>query len=271
MLAITLFSCQNKKDKFLPEPNNERDDILSFEDRDAFENAIKSHKYKSKRISDTNSPDHDDFFSLLSPQGLIQIGDKIFRVDTLNKRVLVLDASHENELQSLINGDTTNPDIMIFSTHDEVLTLLEDGYTKSPTIASNARLRLFCKARFAEREKDEQMVYYGNDSYRLDNKLVYQTVGIYFSLQAKSKSEIKGIIGWNDHPISMRIQYEASWTPRCQSSGNAVQNYIGATAGNNIFTNRVYESSRALSNYSYRIRYTNQFANFTTRDYFIAD
>jgi len=207
----------------------------------------------------------------LSPQGLIQIGDKIFRVDTLNKRVLVLDAEYKSELQSLINGDTTNSNIMIFSTHDEVLTLLEEGYTKSPTITPNARIRLFCKARFARPEEDKQMVYYGNDMYRMDNKVVYQDAGIYFSLQAKSKTEIKGVIGWNDHPISLRIHYEANWTPRCQSSGNAVQNYIGATAGNNIFTNRVYESSRALSNYSYRIRYTNQFANFTTRDYFIED
>lgn len=106
--------------------------------------------------------------------------------------------------------------MMIFSTDDDVLDLLENGSQGT----SGGRVQLFCGESGAKADKkDDYDVSPFDPNYRQDNKIVYQKAGVYFSLQAKTKVQYKGWTGiWGDGgPIyDQQITYYLKYEPKCK-------------------------------------------------------
>lgn len=206
--------------------------------------------------------------SLLNEDGLILIGDHYFKVDLSAERVYVLNAQFENELNDLKDENTSNLNIMVFSTDDDVLDLVEEG-TKG-TI--NGRIELFCGESGAREDKDDSFVYepvYGD--YRQDNKVVYQKAGIYFSLQAKTKMQYKSLTGlWVDAGITYNqvINYYVKYEPKCKGVTERTDTKTDDGPSNEL-NYRAYESGRGLHKYRYEADFFGQ--GYWSRIYRIAD
>lgn len=100
--------------------------ILEIIDNMNFENYFSNVQLKS---TDDDENGMDDFLGqLLNKDGVIQIGENIFRIDLINEKVFVLDIkSKEKDYSDLIAGNAANKNIQIFSTDDDVLDIIMDG------------------------------------------------------------------------------------------------------------------------------------------------
>lgn len=206
--------------------------------------------------------------SLLNSDGLIVIGDYYFKVNLNSEKVFVLPIKDEDQLQDLRQENINSEDILVFSTDDDVLPLLSEG--SKGTI--NGRSQLFCRESNADGDKDESFAYEPfYDDYRQDNKIVYQSVGIYFSLQAKTKMQYKSLVGlWVDAGITngQELRYYVKYEPKCR---NVTENTgIKVDDGpSNELNHRAYESTRGLHKYRYEAQFYGQ--GYWSRKYIIFD
>jgi hypothetical protein len=206
--------------------------------------------------------------SLLNQDGVILIGDHYFKVNLSKEKVYVLNAQSETDLEDLKNENTRNSNIMVFSTDDDVLYLLEEG-TKG-TI--NGRTELFCGESGADSKKDDSFAVepvYGD--YRQDNKVVYQKAGIYFSLQAKTKMQYKSLTGlWVDAGVTynQQLNYYVKYEPKCKGVTERTDNKTDDGPSNEL-NYRAYESTRGLHKYRYEADFFGQ--GYWSRIYSIAD
>lgn len=80
----------------------------------------------------------DPYFSqLINKDNCIQIGAHIFRINKLEKKVLVLETKYASEYQDLVNENTSNAHIKIYSTEDDVLELVLNGEASVAKIGCN--------------------------------------------------------------------------------------------------------------------------------------
>jgi hypothetical protein len=213
----------------------------------------------------------NDFIStLLNANGMISIGDYYFKINLGTERALVLAKEHAQELADLENENLENENIMVFSTSDDVLDLLEAGVTNG----TNGRTQL-CFEGGADQKEDKEDRNYCANRVRMDNKVVYQKLGIYFSLQAKSKVYLWFDGNWisPDAP-SQEIVYYVKFEPKCSGvTENSGTRYDGWS--DNEMSYRPYERSTGLHKYFYQARFKIGFANtcgdFYSRDYLIRD
>lgn len=206
--------------------------------------------------------------SLLNEDGLIEIGDHYFKVNLSSERVYVLSNQFESEIADLKEENTDNKNILVFSTNDDVLYLIDEG--SKGTI--NGRSQLFCRESNANGDKDDEFSYDLGDDLRQDNKVVYQSVGIYFSLQAKTKMQYKNILGlWVDAGVTcctQKIEYYVKYEPKCK--GVTERSGTKEDDGNsNELNYRPYESTRGLHKYRYEARFFG--GGFWSRVYRIFD
>ena len=120
----------------------------------------------------------DDFLTLLLNQnGVIRLGEYYFKVDFNNEKVLVA-----REQGDLLNSQSKA--VMSFSTSDDVLTLLEAGYTSSPEENSGGRTEFLCGGGCASYDLGTD--YLQDPNQLLWNKITtrqrYVKAGIYFEL-----------------------------------------------------------------------------------------
>lgn len=138
---------------------------------------------KSLSTEEVELIDTNDFITtLINSDGLIQIGEYVFKIDLQSETCFVLESKYQAEIADLIIGNTQNERIMTFSTSDDVLHLLADGSKGT----QQGRTQLFCTQSGASAKEDKGFDY-ESDRFRMDNKIVYQKVAVYFSLQAKTK------------------------------------------------------------------------------------
>jgi len=83
--------------------------------------------------------------AVLNIDNIVSIQDWIIKLDKSNERVLVLHRANANLLQNLRNNNLSNPNILVFSTGDEVLELLSRGATSSLAEADLERWGIFCR------------------------------------------------------------------------------------------------------------------------------
>ena len=83
---------------------------------------------------------------LLNKDGVVQISKWICKLDFEEERVYVIADDQQKRLYQQLVRKQKNKDIYIFSFEDEVLTLLEEGYTASPSLtdAPNGRMSFLC-------------------------------------------------------------------------------------------------------------------------------
>ena len=160
-------------------------DWLYFESKSDYELAINTYRnasdslmsvfeetlnYSSMRSSLTveqreDIEIEDDLLAMmLSPIGVVQIGDYLFQIDVINDKVLVYDQTMPKSTP------------LSFSVDDEVFSLL-NGNKDSGEKGCSAKNK-------------ETGIKFANT--KIDCKVVYQRAGIYFSLQSKIKKRMWG-------------------------------------------------------------------------------
>lgn len=179
---------------------------------------------------------------LLSSQGVIQIDDWIFKIDKENERVLALHKEHENQINDLLNGNVSNPNIRLFSTEDDILSILEDE----------------ARGIFCNQSRIKYKVDNGNYTTPVENnlqcKVSYEPLGIYFQLKSDVEHRAGNLIR---KPADLGINYTYRYEGRCNSpsySENNSYNQCNATTGwcfryRGDYTIKHYEGIKALKKY----------------------
>ena len=70
----------------------------------------------------------DDFLpELLNEDGIVQIGDYLYKIDIFNKKAYVLSSVNISEYSDLVAANKSNRNIRVFTTEDDVIELAETG------------------------------------------------------------------------------------------------------------------------------------------------
>jgi hypothetical protein len=239
------------KEKSLLKDLDESADYVSLKKVSGLKLKI-SKQGRTLGIKEIELAETNDFIStLINADGMISIGDYYFKINLNTEKAYVLRKEHLAQITDLENENIENKNIMIFNTSDDVLDLLEIGVKGTTT----GRTQL-CFESGAAAKDDKEIRDYPNCSIniRTDNKVVYQKVAIYFSLQAKTK--IYGFLG-NWGPITssgQTITYYFKFEPKCQ--GVTEESGIRTDGWpDNEMSYRPYERSYGLHKYIYQAKF----------------
>lgn len=192
----------------------------------------------------------DDYLaSILNEDWIVQIGDYLYRVNIPNEKVFVLPVKHIDQYDQLVEENLKNSNIMVFSTDDDVIELVENGMT-------GQEKSLFCHDRKARRSyaisdiatitpavtmQLESRYYKGGIIFSLKSKGAYSTnlsysLKFYFQLE---NCYFKQRCGYSEGP------YSHPWrTSTSAWSGSQIKE---------IF--KWYQGSKQLKEYSYKVRF----------------
>ena len=184
--------------------------------------------------------------SLVSPQGLIQIGDYLIRVNWQDEAAYaILASSAERSLASLIAEDLHDPAVMFFASEDNILELLKAGASKGAIERTE-----WCRAERVKSDADRYGQEFGLgllDQWWYDVEHKYVNGLIYFELTTKSNYSMfdSGTIEWNP-PIEQQLTFSFDWTACNGSTGRGADTFIYFA---NKTDNDWYRGSSKLSNY----------------------
>ncbi|MFY0688957.1 MAG: hypothetical protein JXQ90_17435 [Cyclobacteriaceae bacterium] len=254
--------------------------VENNEARESFVRQVESKREdlsKSGRISlDGEVSTGDDFLdALLDQNQIVRIGDYFIKIDLPNEKVYVLPDYNSEEYDDLVSVNLQNNNIMVFSTDDEVIHLLEEGSTGT----QNGRTE-FCSESGARDDFGDEYWCYPEDicdDDRIHLAAHYLKSGVWFTLNAKMEHQTKGGIWWSSAPLKdsdgnirihgVRMQGSGSFKPKCRSTQT-----INETTTENCYNSsgvevqrswnginqRPYSSTRKLTSYSYTVRYTHK-------------
>ena len=186
--------------------------ISSFE---GFISAKEHINVSSKTVIDPTALDtliSDDYFrAMLNSDLIVQIGAYLYRVNPLTEKVYVLaaiyvtDDNPDNEYYDLVNENTKNKHIRVFSTDEDVLAIMENEDCSESGVAGT---------------ESHDYFYYNNTGcnppihLRFYCKVDFNRYGIYFSLY----SEMKCVDNYGHNTnTDMAIEWSRRYKPRCKS------------------------------------------------------
>lgn len=273
VLSLFIFSCQ-KEEAIVQKA--EEIDYLTFPSRDAFEGAITSNKIptnarfismeqakKSNLRTDAEDLkiEIESLEKLINSNGIVQIGKWIFRLNGKTRTVNALSEENKQYFGQLKKGEVVPGIIYTFSFDDDVLDLLENGFTSSPTLASNQKVQLFCGEKGVSTNHIDRVVgpLFNPDPWVSINRGIarvdYYKGGIYFELRAYG-----GVIDRNDqrHMYKKRTYWV---DPKCRGTQmNITEGYVWCTSYINdpyevdrvaiaVHPEKIYASTTALQRY----------------------
>ena len=205
-------------------------------------------------VEDAEIADTNEFLSaLLNSDRIISIGAYLFKINFTTGKVFVLPVTYKSQINDLKLEKTSNPNIHVFYTDNDVLELIEAGIlgstspgTPAPSCSQNGAPRII------EEHSEYNPAVWGTD-YRQANKVVYQKAEIYFSLQTKIKTQHKIAGTWFSYKSSLGIDYYCKYQPKCKSDGEASD--VIYDTYNNSFSKRPYERSRQAAKYIFTVRF----------------
>ncbi|UYZ58575.1 hypothetical protein [Hymenobacter latericus] len=218
-------------------------------------------------VDEQNYIEDEYLATILSPDMTIQIGDDIYRLDPATNHLYYTAVDNGEIYDELISEQPNSPEIFWYPTTQNVFELQDAGVEGAPSSSSSftigAGSGIGCGSN-APANKDEKGIQYSR-SQRLDCKLVYQSVGIYFSIVAKGESQVKSFgIWWAQNPaVTLTPQPTVKWLPMCETSWSAdattYYNFKIPTpneSNRSKVTKRYYESSRGLKSYDCKVQFS---------------
>lgn len=186
----------------------------------------------------------DEFFcSLLNVEKTIQIDKFIFKINPEKQKVYVLPIQYENEYNDLIKENKQNKHILIYSTGDDVLTILKDN--TNVKISDQSKL-LTLRSSFCREGgiggKHAEVSLNGRQTAYAD----YLRYGIYYSL----KAEISPVGSWSPSTGSgYKFSFEGSgWVHYHVRCGTTVDYGNFITNGTWSLTRQLYQSYQGSTN-----------------------
>jgi hypothetical protein len=210
---------------------------------------------------------------ILNEDHIVQIGEWIIKVNKVNEKVFVLDKQYEAEYQDLVNENLSNLHLMIFSTSDEVLPMLQEGYTGSvPNDEARVSGLGICGSDATQQAADiysnlfntanspsnTTFLFCGSKYLRL--QIAYQKEGINFTLghsinTYQASFVTPGIcnIQGNLNVEFVGVGADVKHTRKCESSENRWGEVTGSYNSNSA-TKYYHRGTRALRKYYYSAR-----------------
>lgn len=211
-----------------------------------------------KIVKSTNDDGFNDtyFEAILNSDKIVQIGDYLYKINPLSQSVYVLSAKYISDYKDLVNENTNNSNIKIYSTGDNVLELVE-------TNTASKNTALFCSEGGIGGYADGVDFVAGAGSGSSRRAAVdFNRYGIYFSLFARIWPsaggnefvfDFNGTLGYIHYHVRCGSTADygvISGGNQNQSAEQRYQSYQGSTNLNNMFfafTPRYNSSSPALS------------------------
>lgn len=225
----------------------------------------KSSNATSRLAGDTMAINDEHLAAFVSPEGIIEIGEWIFKINPAKSLVTVLNEKDENLYQDLLN-DVSNPKIYKFSTNDDVLDLLEAGQTMGSV--SNNRVSIFCGGGAAKSEQTSAPYQDPIDSRVLTGYSAYKKFGVYFHLYTTanlSGAKNPNLIILHKHAY----YYKTNCKNYSESGPYAFSDYLKSgdynyrTGNYYNFEQNIYMSTRGLSDYIVLAQYAYQLGTVT--------
>lgn len=230
----------------------------------------------SGKDADTLYPDF--LKEVLNTDFIFQIGNYLIKIDIEKELGLVISVGAGNAYQSLVENNINTPGMMTLSMEDDFgLELLEGLETGSVTVSNYQSFAESQRACRGARRKDEKRIptwLTTNEpcdeaetlgrTYGMDNKVVYQKVIFYFSLQSKIKSLWRCTFGgsWTLAPIyyyvDTKLDGTVKYRRRCgnevNTSANLEETFMGG--GDGVLHWRAYSGGRSLSHYDFSVYFS---------------
>jgi len=211
--------------------------------------------YSGKRTSTSDEDIDDDFLkSILNKDNAVIIGEYIYRLNLKEELVYVLPKANINEYNDLVAQNMANPNIMIFSTGDDVIDQVEAG--NKGKNAKAARWRPFCnESGCGERELSKYFEFKDSGGNKADGtraQVEYVRAGIYFSLHMQSNN------GFPQRALYYSVM-QAGWKVKCGNYGQAGTEsnvYSGGSGVGNTWKKQFYQSVQPLNGLRLRCIFT---------------
>lgn len=202
-----------------------------------------SNSLKSGEVEDLDI--EDEFLaSILNSDGIVQIGEWLFKVNLQNKTVLALNSSNI-ELYNELCSNTENDLIYSYSTDDDVLDLIADGeYGASTKKSAN-----WCRKPSAGSHTDQ--TWPGHAYIGIEFKIHYTKAGIYYALYSKIKE------GGNIYPdarsvTTLDLKYYIKGRCRDSNKGHITPTIVFHTDSREDYKFYMYQRTRSAEKYAIR-------------------
>lgn len=221
---------------------------------------------------------YPDFLKeVLNTDQIFQIGNYLIKIDLINDRGLMINASNANAYSTLVNNDLSASGMMALDGDEDFgLELLEALESNTVTTANyQSFLSAENRCRRAERITSKRIPTWkttteacGGSSnptvgrtYGMDDKVVYQKFIFYFSLQSKIRSVWRCTFGQGwflasiYDMVDLKLTGTVKYRRRCGNEVNKAETfeegYFGG--GNGILNWRPYSGGRSLSHYDFKV------------------
>lgn len=184
--------------------------------------------------------ENSDFLkTVVNNNGMISIGEHIFKLNFESELVYVLNEENDSLISNLEKEEADLPEIMLFSMEDDVLSLLNNGYTESPTLTQSNNTKtanIFCAGGcggLTGLGGGLPIYSLSYPKYYVKSGARYLRAGIFFSLQLE-------IYVVNDfHSVGLPTSYpKAEYTTHCETQCN--RTWHTRTASSNDLANTEY-------------------------------
>ncbi len=190
---------------------------------------------------------------ILNDDHVVQIDKWLIKVDAEKEQVLVLDKKYLDQYTDLANSNLDNKNILVYSTEDQVLSMLKSNSKPSAT-------RVSCSGDGAGPDDGDRDQTYGKN-LRVRIQTHYRRYGIYFELCANPSKQKKRLGIWSYTSGNLRVEYSFKYQKLCSGEvfPSYAGNYTGTSYGNSTFS--AYSGSERLEKYFIEARTVEQSDN----------
>lgn len=186
---------------------------------------------------------------VLNKDQIVQIGNFLYRLNKTDEKVFVLSVDYITEYSDLVSENTKNPNILVYSTEESVIEMVENGEASERGI--------FCSDRHANEKNVTVPSVTINSDANINATSRYKKYGLLHKLEAD-------LLLYDSNSLSdldVYVSYEnCSYQKRC---GSSLSNYSSTwvvpssmqqTSLLTLYRATLYSSIHELKNYTHKIR-----------------
>lgn len=219
---------------------------------------------------------YPDFLKeVLNTDQIFQIGTYLIKIDAINNRGLMINASNANAYSNLVNNNLSGSGMMVLDGEEdfglELLEGLENNTITPADYQTSSTAGRRCSGARRQVQKDIPTWITTNEecpgnvtigrTYGMDDKVVYQKFIFYFSLQSKIRSVWRCTYGgsWTFAEIyplvDLKLIGTVKYRRRCAAEVNKAETLEEGyfSGGNGILNWRPYSGGRSLSHYDFNV------------------
>jgi hypothetical protein len=201
---------------------------------------------------DTSEQEMDEVFGqLLNEDGVIQIGEHVYKIDMTLEQVFVISvADKETSYQELISGNTDSEKVLVYSFDDDVFQLVNEGINEKCSGVGSGKYWSYGAIHEAPiiNTLDDGTVF------RLNPFVRYFKAGIFFKLSSGYEiwkfgsagsimpQDVSGNLGLGLTNIEVFCRYPQGWYKRKPCGGG----HIGTQAGGYYYSASTYNHKRTF-------------------------